>query len=119
MGFNDATNGHRVYWPNKCSISIECSVKFCSNGDILLPQILSAQQIQGEDNNNGQVNQLTNLQCTKTKSKLSQLTKEQENTLNIEEFPAQDFMNCKDQPNQWLRTPFNSVTNELVAARSC
>jgi hypothetical protein len=119
MGFDDATNGHHVYWPDKCSISIERSVKFCSNGDILLPQISSAQQIQGENNNNGQVNQLTNLQCSETKSESSQPTKEQENTLDVKEFPAQDFTNHKDQPDQWLETPFNCITDELVAARSC
>jgi hypothetical protein len=98
MGFDDVTNGHCVHWPDKHSISIEHSVKFCSNGDILLPQILSAHQIQGEDNNNEQVNQLTNLQRTETKSESSQPTKEQENTLDIEEFPAQDS-NHEDQPD--------------------
>jgi hypothetical protein len=41
MGFDDETNGHRVYWPDKCSINIECSVKFC-NGDMIIPPILSA-----------------------------------------------------------------------------
>ena len=47
VGFDVATNGHRVYWPDKRSISIERSIKF-ANGDMILPSLMSAGQLQGE-----------------------------------------------------------------------
>jgi hypothetical protein len=47
----ETSNGHRIYWPDKCSISIERSVKF-ANGDMILPPIPSAEPIQGESDSN-------------------------------------------------------------------
>jgi hypothetical protein len=46
VGFDGETNGHRVYWPDKRSISIERSIKF-TNGDVILPPIMNAEPIQG------------------------------------------------------------------------
>jgi hypothetical protein len=39
VGFNEASNGHRIYWPEKHSVSIERSVKFNANADIFMPTI--------------------------------------------------------------------------------
>ena len=37
VGFDEASNGHHIYWPKKCSVSIEQSVKFDTNADIFMP----------------------------------------------------------------------------------
>ena len=34
VGFDEISNGHQIYWPDKCSVTIEHSVKF-ANGDIV------------------------------------------------------------------------------------
>jgi hypothetical protein len=56
IGFDEISNGHRIYWPEKCSVTVEHSIKFV-NGDAILPPILVAQPIQGEKRN-------MNPQCT-------------------------------------------------------
>jgi hypothetical protein len=28
VGFDEVSNGHRIYWPDKQTISVECSIKF-------------------------------------------------------------------------------------------
>ena len=44
------SNGHRIYWPDKCSITVERSVKFDnSNGDMIILPIPTAMLIQGEN----------------------------------------------------------------------
>ena len=47
VGFDEPSNTHHIYWPEKHSITIEHSVKF-DNGDMLIPPMLSALPIQGE-----------------------------------------------------------------------
>ena len=47
VSFDEISNGHCIYWPNKCSVTIEHSVK-CSNGDMLIPPNPVVQPIQGE-----------------------------------------------------------------------
>lgn len=37
VGFDEMSNGHRIYWPGKHSVSIERSVKFDTEADIFLP----------------------------------------------------------------------------------
>ena len=45
--YNEISNGHRIYWPNKCSVTVEHSIKF-SNDKLILPSISVTQPIQGE-----------------------------------------------------------------------
>ena len=45
--YNEISNGHRIYWPNKHSVTVECSIKF-SNDEVILPSIPVTQPIQGE-----------------------------------------------------------------------
>jgi hypothetical protein len=40
LGFKEISNGHCIYWPEKCSVTVERSIKFV-NGDMILPLILS------------------------------------------------------------------------------
>ena len=47
VGFDEPSNAHHIYWPEKHSITIEHSVKF-DNGDMIIPPMLSALQIPGE-----------------------------------------------------------------------
>ena len=50
VGFDEMSNGHRIYWPDKCSITVERSVKFDnSNGDMIILPIPTAMLIQGEN----------------------------------------------------------------------
>jgi hypothetical protein len=37
VGFDEVSNGHHIYWPGKCSVSIEQSVKFNTDADVFLP----------------------------------------------------------------------------------
>jgi hypothetical protein len=117
----EISNGHRIYWPEKCSVTVERSIKFV-NGDMILPSILSTVLIQGEKGESNEVDKKTlNLQCTlKNESKLSQLNEEQEHALDVEKPPEEDPIGKDDpiQPDKWLGTPFNHITDELVAARS-
>ena len=46
IGYNEISNGHMIYWPDKCSVTVECSIKF-SNDEVILPSIPVAQPIQG------------------------------------------------------------------------
>lgn len=48
IGFEEISNGHRVYWPDKHSLTVGCSIKF-ANDDVIIPSILIAKPIQGEN----------------------------------------------------------------------
>jgi hypothetical protein len=88
LGFEEVSNGHCVYWPKKRSVTVKCSIKFI-NGNMILPSIPSAVQIQGKKGENNKVDkEILNLEHTlKTESDLSQLNKEQEHTLEKEKPP--------------------------------
>ena len=45
VGFDEASNGHCIYWPKKHSVSIEQSVKFNTNADIFM---LTSVLLEGE-----------------------------------------------------------------------
>ena len=47
IGYDETSNGHRIYWPHKRSVTIECSIKF-SNGEEIFAPIPAAKPIQGE-----------------------------------------------------------------------
>jgi Reverse transcriptase (RNA-dependent DNA polymerase) len=122
LRFKEISNGHCIYWPEKCSVTVERSIEFV-NGDMILLSILSTVLIQGEKGESNEVDKKAlNLQRTlKNESKLSQLNEEQEHALDDEKPPEEDPIGKNDsiQPDKWLETPFNRVTDELIAARSC
>ena len=37
VGFDEPSNAHRIFWPEKCSITVERSVKFDDTDDVLVP----------------------------------------------------------------------------------
>jgi hypothetical protein len=45
VDFDETSNGHRIYWPEKCSVSIEQSVKFNTKADIFM---LTSAPLEGE-----------------------------------------------------------------------
>ena len=45
--YDEVSNGHRIYWPDKHSVTVEHSIKF-SNDEVILLSIPVAQPIQGE-----------------------------------------------------------------------
>ena len=45
--YNEVSNGHRIYWPNKHSVTVDYSIKF-SNDKVILPSIPVTRLIQGE-----------------------------------------------------------------------
>ena len=125
IGFDEISNGHRVYWPEKRSVTVEHSIKFV-NGDVVLPPIPAAQLIQGEKES-------MNLQhipeITKSETPDHKL-EDQEHTSNptthqpsldnpiINPMTEENEVDPADPQDQWQCTPFNRVTDELVAARS-
>jgi len=46
VGFDETSSGHRIYWPGKRSVSVERSVKFDNDADILVPNSVP---LKGED----------------------------------------------------------------------
>ena len=43
--FDETSNGHCIYWPGKCSVLIEWSVKFDTDADVFL---LNSTLLEGE-----------------------------------------------------------------------
>ena len=64
ISFDEVSNTHHIYCPEKWSVSVERSVKF--NGDMIIPPNPITQPIQGE--NNQVINKL-NQQCNQWDSK--------------------------------------------------
>ena len=111
VGFGEPSNAHRIYWPEKHSITIEHSVKF-DNGDMLIPPMPSALPIQGEK-------ELENQQCAPELN--VELTNIPEVDTSQQSPKDSDINNDTEMPEespQWLGTPFNHITNELTNARS-
>ena len=76
ISFEEASNGHRIYWPNKRSVTVEC-IKFV-NDDVIVSSNPGAKPIQGEKEPRNLQN---NPEITSETSKHS---KEQEHTQNFE-----------------------------------
>ena len=112
VGFDEVTNGHHVYWPNKHSISIERSIKFM-NGNVILLPMTSAEPIQGESTRD---KESKNLQHTLESAESHTPTMlEEENTLQ----PQDDFMNSQEYLNGTTPLSVTDVShNEPVTAQS-
>ena len=48
IGYNETSNGHRIYWPNKCSVTVEQSIRIVYD-DVILSSNPIAKPIQGEN----------------------------------------------------------------------
>jgi hypothetical protein len=103
MGFDGESNGHRIFWPDKHSISVERNVKF-ANGDMILPPIPSAEPIQGENNGKNKTKNPMNLRHTLATESESNQPEETEHTLDPDQpldQPDQNFEqeNAEKSPN--------------------
>jgi hypothetical protein len=49
IGFEEISNGHQIYWPDKCSVTVKCSIKFVNDEAVFLSNLI-AKLIQGENN---------------------------------------------------------------------
>ena len=107
VGFDEISNGHRIYWPDKRSVTVEHSIK-SANGDMIIPSIPVVQSIQGEKKSR-------NLQ-NDSKAETEKQTHVKDN--QIPETPTAEIDNTPETQDQWKCTPFNQVTDELVAAQS-
>src|SRR5271168_1028759 len=47
IGYDEISNGHRIYWPDKRSVTVERSIKF-ANDEVVFPSNPIAKPIQGE-----------------------------------------------------------------------
>ena len=56
IGYNEISSGHRIYWPNKHLVTIECSIKFV-NDDVIFLSNPIAELIQGENHLSNNKNQ--------------------------------------------------------------
>ena len=110
VGFDEVSNGHRIYWPDKCSVTVEHSIK-SANGDMIIPSIPVVQLIQGEKESRNLQNN------SKAETEIEKQTHIEDNQ-QIPETPNAEIDNTPETQDQWKCTPFNWVTDELVAARS-
>ena len=91
--YDEVSNGHRIYWPDKHSVTVEHSIKF-SNDEVILLSIPVAQPIQGEL----AVGETTKNQPDNSKSEMEEhTTKDKELTDNYKqpENPVQAQMNIQ------------------------
>ena len=118
VGFDEISNGHQIYWPNKCSVTIECSVKF-ANGDMIIPSIPVIKPIQGEKEPR---NMLQNDPEIRTETS-NHKDESQEHTINHQQTSETSIRETENTPpaiqDQWRCAPFNQTTDELIAAQSC
>ena len=119
IGFDEVSNGHRIYWPDKRSVTIERSIKFTDN-TIIFPSSPVAQPIQGESNSTNE--NPKNLQRDldpedKSETNIDQ-PKDPEPTYDTEDSQETSKRSTTKDQEQWRYAPLNRVTDELVAARS-
>ena len=74
IGYDEISNGHRIYWPDKRSVTVERSNKF-NNDDVLFPSIPVVQLIQGEKAQEESMNLQNNSKNEKENHEKQKLTK--------------------------------------------
>ena len=104
--YDEVSNGHRIYWPDKRSVTIERSIKF-DNGDVIVPPILTTGLIQGEK---GQKEEEMNQRHVKKSAKEQGRTKSPLETLKL--------ITKESNNNQGNEDLYDQVTNELIASQS-
>jgi hypothetical protein len=110
IGHDEPSNAHRIYWPEKCSITIERSVKF-DNGDVLIPRAIP---IEGEKKKINQIHAPNSDVNSNSNSNSINRPSDSPGLIN-NELPTDDVPPTN---NDWLGSTFNRVTDELSAARS-
>jgi hypothetical protein len=94
IGYDEISNGHRIYWPDKCSVTVKRSIKFANDNVILLSNPI-AKPIQGESKS---VNKNPdNLRCD---SETKPESRNQEHTKNYEDDPDDSSIDQTEKENQ-------------------
>ena len=116
IGYDETSDGHRIYWPDKRSVTIERSIKF-SNGEEIFAPIPAAKPIQGEKGP-------TNLQRdpeAKSDTSSSEPKNQEEHTSNYQQNLDNPIIVEADTPQQQKQNrsaSSNQVADESVAIRS-
>ena len=110
IGFEEASNAHRIYWPDNRSVTVERSIKF-DNNDLLIPRTLPSK---GEKEDTGrQSSQDSNTTPT---NPIDHNAPQQE---AAEQIPTEQIPENQNPPqNNYLGADFNRADVEEPAARS-
>ena len=107
IGFDEVSNGHRIYWPKRKTVTVERSIKF-NNDNVIFLSNATAMPIQGE---NEQSNYETtenpkNLQhdCDQENKSTTSTNKAEEHTYDTQETP-QTSEEIEPNESQWRYTP--------------
>ena len=100
VGFDEPSNAHWIFWPEKRSITVERSVKFDDTDEVLVP--FNAKQIQGED------------KLEKNQQRIFENKNEQEictsDQINpFQQASAQDLENAQQPEDKSLEIPMDHV----------
>ena len=108
IGYDEISNGHRIYWPDKRSVTVERSIKF-ANDDVIFPSNPIAKPIQGESDPVNPKNQQSDSENPKDPK-----AKPQE-AQNHQDDPS-DFVT--DKPSDFDTNPIDFVTDKLDQQQS-
>ena len=117
ISYDETSNGYRIYWPNKCSVTIEQSIKFV-NDDKILPSNSINMPIQGESDLINSRNQHYDPKIKPSETKTQELTKINEETMIdfvTDKQDQQQQVSVQDQQQQTLQ---NQGTNEPRSRRT-
>jgi hypothetical protein len=104
------SNGHRIYWPDKCSLTVERSINFTNDEAIFLSNLIVV-PIQGENDLENQENQQNNL-----KIKTLETEKHQDNEIDFVTDNTIDFVT--DKQNQQHQVSSSQTTDEPRSHRT-
>ena len=111
IGYDKTGNGHRIYWPDKCSVTIERGIKFV-NDDKILPSNLINMLIQGESDLISPRNQPYNPKIKPSETETQELTKINEETVIDFVTDKQDQQQQVSVQDQQQQTCQNQGINE-------
>jgi hypothetical protein len=113
IGYDEISNGHRIYWPDKRSVTVERSNKF-NNDDVLFPSIPVVQLIQGEKAQEESMNLQNDSKNEKENHEKQKLTEYYQKDI---EDPVEDQTKTRTPTplDQWQQVPFNQVMEKSVA----
>jgi hypothetical protein len=112
IGFDEISNGHQIYWLDKCLVTVKHSIKFVNDKAVFLSNLI-AKPIQGENNpiniKNLQHNPETRLlEAENYQDDPGDLVTD--NAINFVTDNATDFVT--DKQNQQQKNPLNKTANK-------
>ena len=112
VGFDEASNAHRIYWPDKHSVTVERSIKF-DDDDILIP---SALPLEGENRNIDR--QSSSSPLNSISSPVPHNSDDTTPSVPAEPAETSDFNISPSSRSDYLGADFNRTTDELSTART-